>query len=153
VTGVAAAGQRGAVQNIYTGNYAAGARGVATGPGGTVAAGERGTAGNVYTGREVSGARGTVYNPRTGQGVSVGGVSGNLGGVGRVGDDVYASRDGNVYRRTNEGWQQRTGGNWNSARPTAGLERDSAARLGGNWRSGAVGSSWRGMRGGGFRRR
>jgi hypothetical protein len=152
-TGIAAAGQRGAVQNVYTGNYAAGARAVATGPGGSVAAGERGSVGNAYTGSEVSGNRGTAYNPNTGRGASFGGVSGNRGGVERVGDDVYGYRDGNVYRRTEGGWQQRSGGGWNAASAPAGLERESAARRSGNWRSGAVGSSWRRFGGGGrFRR-
>jgi len=143
-TGVSAAGQRGAVQNVYTGNYAAGARGVAMGPGGTVAAGERGTVGNAYTGREVSGGRGEVYNPNTGRGASVAGASGNRGAVGRVGDDVYGYRDGRVYRRTEGGWQQRSGGGWSAASAPAGLERESSARRAGDWRSGAVGSSWRG---------
>jgi hypothetical protein len=153
-TGVAAAGQRGAVQNVYTGSYAAGARGVATGPGGSVAAGERGTVENAYTGREVSGGRGEVYNPSTGRGAAVGGVSGDRGAVGRVGDDVYGYRDGNVYRRNDNGWQMRSGGGWSSARAPEGLERESSARRAGNWRSGAFRSSWGGGRmGGGFRRR
>jgi hypothetical protein len=153
-TGIASAGQRGAVQNVYTGNYAAGARGVASGPGGTVAAGERGTVGNAYTGREVSGNRGTVYNPRTGQGTSVTGVHGDRAGVQRVGDDVYGYKDGSVWRRNDDGWQRRSGGGWSSASAPAGLERESAARREGNWRSGAVRSSWGGMRmgGGRFRR-
>ena len=149
-TGIASAGQRGAVQNVYSGNYAAGERGVAKGPGGTVAVGQRGTVGNAYTGREVSGGQGQVYNPKTGQGVSVGGVHGNQGGVGHIGDDVYATHDGNVFRKTDEGWQQRSGGNWNPATPSAGLERDSAARMGGDFRSGAFRQSWGGMDRGGF---
>jgi hypothetical protein len=155
-TGIASAGQRGAVQNVYTGNYAAGARGIATGPGGTTAVGQRGTVGNAYTGREVSGNRGEVYDPWTGRGTSVAGVHGNSGGAERVGDDVYGYRDGNVYRRNDGGWQRRSGGGWDTATAPAGLERESAARRAGNWRSGAVHSSWGGMRGGfrgGFRRR
>jgi hypothetical protein len=152
-TGVASAGQRGAVQNVYTGNYAAGARGVATGPGGSVAAGERGSVGNAYTGREVTGNRGEAYDPWSGRGTSFGGVHGSNAGVEHVGDDVYGYRDGNVYRRTEGGWQQRSRGGWSSAAAPAGLERESSARWAGNWRAGAVGSSWRGRGGGRFRRR
>jgi len=106
-TGIASAGQRGAVSNVYTGNYAAGGRGVAVGPGGSVAVGARGTAGNAYLGTEVSGGRGAVYNRNTGQVTTYGRATGAGGGtVARVGDDVYAGKDGNVYRNTGDGWQQ-----------------------------------------------
>jgi len=141
------------VQNVHTGNYASGGRGVARGPGGTVAAGAHGTVSNAYTGQEVSGGRGIVYNPNTGQGVSVGGVHGDMGGVGRVGDDVYATHDGKLYRKTGEGWQQQAGGNWNPATPPDGIKRDSAARSGEDARSGAYRKSCGGMNRGGGRRR
>ncbi|WP_213954466.1 MULTISPECIES: autotransporter [unclassified Variovorax] len=116
-TGIASAGQRGAVGNVYAGNYAAGARGVAAGPGGAVAVGGRGTAGNAYTGNEVSGGRGAVYNPNTGNVTGYARATGEGGGtVARVGNDVYAGKDGNVYRNTGDGWQQHTqGGGWSSA--------------------------------------
>jgi hypothetical protein len=111
-TGVATAGQRAAVQNVYTGNYATGARGVATGPGGTTAAGRTATVGNAYTGRETTVGKGTVYNPNTGNATSVGGVKTEQGSVVRLGDDVYGSRDGTVYRRDENGWQQRSTSDW-----------------------------------------
>jgi hypothetical protein len=95
-----------------------------------------------------------VYDLWTGRGTSFGGVHGNYGGVERIGDDVYASHDGNVYRRTEGGWQQRSGGGWSARSGPAGLERESAARWSGNWRAGAVRSSWEGRQfGSGFRRR
>lgn len=112
-TGVASAGQRGAIGNAYTGNYAAGARGAAVGPGGSAAIGARGTAGNAYTGNEVSGGRGAVYNDRTGQVTTYGRATGAGGGtVAHVGDDVYAGKDGNVYRNTGDGWQKATPDGW-----------------------------------------
>lgn len=39
--------------------------------------------------------------------------NGNSGTVGRYGDDLYAGKDGNVYRRTDNGWQNYDNGNWN----------------------------------------
>ncbi len=40
---------------------------------------------------------------------------GNKGFVGHNGDDLYAGKDGNVYRRTDDGWQQYGNGSWNQA--------------------------------------
>jgi hypothetical protein len=39
---------------------------------------------------------------------------GNSGFVGRKGDDLYAGRDGNVYRRSDSGWQSWDNGGWNN---------------------------------------
>jgi len=122
-TGVSSAGQRSAVQNVYTGNFAAGGRGIATGPQGNVAVGRGGVAGNVYTGDAVAAGRGAVYNKDTGEWTRVGGVAGQEGGKAvRVGDDVYAGKDGNVYRRTEGGgWEQHTpGGGWQPAQGGGG---------------------------------
>lgn len=178
-TGIASAGQRGAVSNIYTGNYAAGGRGVATGPGGNVVVGARGTAGNAYTGNQISGNRGAVYDKETGTWTRFGGATGTDGGhVGHVGDDVYAGKDGNVYRNTGDGWQKYTkGSGWQSTpgsaqgqatkNATGGLggsqhpqhlDQDRSARQLGNERAGNLRESSLGMnrsfgRGGGGRRR
>jgi hypothetical protein len=38
--------------------------------------------------------------------------NGNSGTIGRYGDDLYAGKDGNVYRRTDNGWQSYDNGNW-----------------------------------------
>jgi hypothetical protein len=109
-TGTRAAGQRGAVSNVYTGNYAFGASGVARNDAtGITAVGQRGTAGNAYTGREVSGGRGTVYNPNTGNATDVSGFRTNSGGGAmKVGDNVVAGKDGQVYARDSNGeWQSK----------------------------------------------
>ncbi|HEY1435293.1 MAG TPA: autotransporter [Thermoanaerobaculia bacterium] len=122
-TGTLAAGQRGSVSNVYTGNYASGGRGVATNTKtGATAAARGGTVGNAYTGNSVSGGQAKVYNPNTGNTTKVGGVtSSNGGGAARVGDtavgktssgDYYASHDGNVYKNTGDGWQQKTSNGW-----------------------------------------
>jgi hypothetical protein len=41
-------------------------------------------------------------------------------GVGRTeGGDLYAAKDGEVYRRTDDGWQQHDGNDWNAREPRA----------------------------------
>jgi hypothetical protein len=105
---------------------------------------------------------------------------GNNSGVARTGSgDVYAGRDGNVYRNTGSGWQQYDSGGWNSvpgatpqqreqaqqratqARESGGtnstvgqLNRDSAARAEGAQRTrdaGAYSSGSGGMNSGSYR--
>lgn len=105
-TGVAAAGQRGGVHNVYTGDYAYGSRGVVQGPGGGTMSGGRVTAGNTRTGNEVSAGRVTVTDPNSGRSGSVSGISSDRGSVVRVGDEVYAGKDGNVYKKSSGGWEQ-----------------------------------------------
>ena len=125
-TGVAAAGQRGVVQNAYTGNFVAGERGVATGPGGSAIGGNRVVAGNPYTGNQVNANRGAAYNASTGQVTRFGGIRGDQGAVGHIGDDVYAGRNGDVYRHTDAGWEQHTsGGGW---QPVPGSAQGQATR-------------------------
>lgn len=126
-TGIAAAGQRGAVGNVYTGNYASGARGVATGPGGNVIGGSHVDIGNVNTGNEISGTRGAYYNQSTGEVTKFGGIHGEQGTIGHVGDDVYAGHDGSVYRNTGSGWEKFTpGSGWAPA--SAGQGEGAATR-------------------------
>ncbi len=98
-TGNLSAGQRSAVGNVYTGNYAYGGRGGTVNTrGGGSASGGRVTAGNVYTGNQVTAGRisGTTGSGESG---SAAWARGDEGGVARVGDDVYAGHDGNVYKR------------------------------------------------------
>ncbi|QXI18060.1 autotransporter [Pseudomonas hamedanensis] len=140
-TGVAAAGQRAAVHNVYTGNYAAGRSGVAVGPKGAAIAGERVTVGNVRNGTQVTANRGAVYNPNTGNSTQYAGVRGRNSGAARVNDNVYAGHDGNVYKKTDNGWQAMPKGG--AARPAPinnnaqlqNLNRESAARHLGNQRT------------------
>jgi hypothetical protein len=111
-----AAGQRGAVRNVYTGDYAYGGRGSMT----------SGTSGKTYTGGRV-----TVGNSNTGQSGSAGYIRGENGGVARVGDSIYAAKDGTVYRKGANGWEQNSGGGWgsvNTPAPTAGQNKAGAAQ-------------------------
>jgi hypothetical protein len=162
-TGIAAAGQRGAVHNVYTGNYAAGHSGEVAGPNGGAIAGQHVTAGNVRTGTQVNANRGAVYNPNTGNTTQYAGIQGRNSGMAHVGDNVYAGHDGNVYKKTDSGWQSMVGG-WGSTRidpanaaQVQHLDRESAARSFGNDRFNDFHSSSRMMNhsfgGGGFHRR
>ena len=120
-TGVASAGQRGAVGNVYSGNFATGSRGVAVGPEGGAVVGRHGTAGNIYSGNTVSGGKGAYYNPNTGEWTQIGAATGEGGRtVAKVGDNVYAGSNGNVYRRTDNGWEQYT--------PSGGWQQPPASR-------------------------
>jgi hypothetical protein len=158
-TGTLAAGQRSAVGNVYTGNYAYGSRGTAT---------------NTRTGQTVTGGRVTGGNVYTGSQGSAGYLRGEQGGIARVGDDVYAGKDGNVYKRADGGgWQERqSDGSWGSVQDparTGNLEQQHGARsdgqrrvdgydhsrasgYGSDYRSGGGGTRMGGMRGGGRRR-
>jgi hypothetical protein len=145
-TGTAAAGQRGVVTNAYTGNYAYGARGAAVNP---------------RTGQAVSAGRVATGNVYSGQGGSAGYIRGESGGVARVGNDYYASRDGTVYRNTGGGWQQNSGSGWgNVSTPasTQSLNTQSQVRSSGqtrvnNYQSAGGARMGGGMRSGGGRRR
>jgi len=75
---------------------------------------------------------------------------GNNSGVARTGSgDVYAGRDGNVYRNTGDGWQKYDNGGWNSTqKPTPqqqqDLNNDRAARADGAQRTRDAGAANRG---------
>jgi hypothetical protein len=112
-TGTLVTGQKGAVKNVYSGNYAYGGRGTAT---------------NTRTGASVSGGKVTVGNAYTGNSTTVGGITaskpgeppksmvgvkgdqGSVIAVGSPGDkQVFGTKDGNVYRRGDNGqWEQVT---------------------------------------------
>jgi hypothetical protein len=120
---------------------------------------------NPRTGQTVTAGRVAAGNVYSGTGGSAAYVRGQSGAVGRVGDDVYAARDGNVYRRTDSGWQQRSGGSWSGTSATSSLNRDAQARSTGQARvsgyqaaggaaySGGARAGGGGARGGGGRRR
>ena len=58
-------------------------------------------------GRQATAGRVGGYNPATGEGGSAAWVRGEQGGVARVGDDVYGTKDGSVYKRDGAGdWSQ-----------------------------------------------
>jgi hypothetical protein len=124
-TGGIAAGQRGAIGNVYTGDYAYGGRGVARTGEGNLVGGSRVTVGDADSGRQATAGRVGGYNPATGEGGSAGWVRGEEGGVARVGDDFYGSKDGNIYKRDGAGdWSQvERSGDWNRV-PDPGRVQD-----------------------------
>lgn len=140
-TGTTANGTRYAVRggtntNVYTGTTATGRGAVAYNPNtGRISAGQAGSVTNAYTGHSAAGARGVTYNPQTGviSGGAVGGVrNGSTGevtaggsafaynpktntGVAVANNNVYADRNGNIYRyNQSNGVQQRTENGWES---------------------------------------
>ena len=151
-TGRTTVAGRGANTNIYTGNTA-GYRGGATyNPNtGIVAGGGAGYAGNIYSGQGTAGRGGFAYNTNTGAGVAAGK------------NNVYAGKDGTVYRynRDSGGWSSNSGSGWQSTtKPDANLQRQQQMRTQGAQRSQnfnstrSYGGSMGGARmGGGGRRR
>ncbi len=128
-TGVLSAGQRGAVENVYTGNYASGGRGIARDTdSGVVAGGRGGTIGNADTGREISAGSGAIYNPNTGESTRVSGIGGDSGRVVNVDGDIYAGHDGNVYRHTDDGWEQLNRGQGPTQQRADDVAREQADR-------------------------
>jgi hypothetical protein len=86
-----------------------------------------------------SDSRGTVRGTQTSRGGAAVRVRGEQGraGVARTGEgDLYAGRDGNVYRRSDDGWQKReAGGEWNSVERSperAAARADAAERVKGS---------------------
>jgi hypothetical protein len=116
--GRATAGQ---AYNPYTGAYGATRQGSnAYSQWGSSAVSKNGR--SAYT-QHYSDARGTVGSIQGSQGgAAVGGVSptGSSGFVGKTGGgDMYAGKDGSVYRNNGSGWQKYDSGNWNSVnKPT-----------------------------------
>jgi hypothetical protein len=168
--------------NAWTGNAWAGSAGMSyNSRTGTVAAGQRSAVGNAYSGNWAAGSRATAVNPRTGQAVTAGRVAGGnvysgtggsagyvrgeSGGAARVGNDVYATHDGNVYRNSGSGWEQRSGGGWSGTSAPSSVSRDAQVRSTGQARvnsyqsaggasySGGARSGGGGARGGGGGRR
>ena len=63
--------------------------------------------------------RGTVGGVQTSRGGAAIGVDRTFGSDGFIaktgGGDLYVGHDGNIYRRTEDGWQKRDNGGWNNA--------------------------------------
>jgi hypothetical protein len=141
---------RGANTNIYSGNTYAGRGAAAYDPKtGIVAGGGAGYAGNIYSGQGAAGRGGFAYNTNTGAGVAVGG------------NNVYAGKDGTVYRydRQNGNWSQNSGNGWQSTnRSQPSLQQQQQARATGqqraqNFSRSTTGTRMSGARMGGARRR
>lgn len=136
---------RGTNTNIYTGNTVGGRGAIGYNPNtGVVGGAGAGYAGNIYSGRGTAGRGGFAYNTKTGAGVAVGA------------DNVYAGKDGSVYRynRQNGGWSQNSGSGWqNASKPQMNLQQQQQARSIGQQRSYNFSRSMSGgMRSGGRRR-
>jgi hypothetical protein len=138
--------RRSAGYNAQTGNLWSRQAGVAyNSRTGTLAAGHKASITNAFTGNTASGGRGVVYNPNTGL-TRVGGVQGDRGGAARVGDvkgiktdnNVFAGKDGNVYRKGENGWEKFGKDNvWEGAQQDRArdFEREQKAREKGDKRS------------------
>ena len=73
------------------------------------------------TTRTASGSGGGSAVTRTG------GAGGNSGAVKTGSGDMYAGRDGNVYKNTGDGWQKSDGnGNWNNVQPPTDAQKQQA---------------------------
>jgi hypothetical protein len=150
-TGRSTVAGRGYNTNVYTGNTA-GYRGAATyNPNtGIVAGGGAGYAGNIYSGQGTAGRGAFAYNTNTNAGIAAGK------------DNVYAGKDGTVYRynRGTGDWSSNTGSGWQPAtKPDANLQRQQQMRTQGAQRTSNFNSMQSnrgrmgGMRMGGGRRR
>src|SRR5262249_47412501 len=149
-TGTVAAGQRGVVGNVYSGNYAYGARGAAVNP---------------RTGQAVSAGRVTTGNVYSGASGSAGYVRGQSGTAVRAGGDVYATHEGKVYGNRGRGWRRGGGSSWRGGSEpartqslntqqevrSAGQARVDTYRATSGYHGGGGGGG--GYRGGGGRRR
>lgn len=153
-TGRVVAGAGAAAGNIASGNgVAAGARtavnsdtgrvtqsvgAIARGPGGATAGGAFSSSGPAG---DVKGAGYVRSSERTGEV--------HRGGAIDVNGNMYAGRDGNVYRNTGEGWEKMGADNrFTPSQPTAGLDSERMARGRGLEREAAVNNF---QRNGGFK--
>ncbi len=147
-TGARYAGQAGQITNVYTGNSAAGARGTAYNPNtGVISGGAVGGVRNASTGQVTAGGGGFAYNTNTNTGVAVGN------------NNVYATKDGSVYRyNQSTGMQQKTSSGWETVQRSADrswVQNQQNARGLGEMRTRDFSSMRGNVRngGGGFRRR
>jgi hypothetical protein len=69
---------------------------------------------------DARGAAGSFSSSTGAEGAGARGAGGNSGGaVKTAGGDVYAGADGNVYKKTDNGWQKYDNGSWNAVqKPT-----------------------------------
>ncbi len=131
-TGAVAVGHRGAVENVYTGNYAYGGHVAGVDPTNKIA----GQAGRVTVGNEDSGRSATfshmdVTGP-DGKHLDAGDVRGQGGAVGHISNNVYGARDGNVYHYNSDThqWDQlNSGGAGQAARSRAAAPPGSPAGI------------------------
>lgn len=85
----------------------------------------------VQTGH-VSNSQGSYAGARSSTGAAVVGGSGNYGSgaVGRTSSgDLYAAKDGNVYKNTGSGWESHNNGSWNSASRSTTQSRPPSSQM------------------------
>ena len=123
--------------NTNTGRVTQSAGAIARGPGGATAAGAFNTTG---AGGDAKGAGYVRSSERTGEV--------HRGGVADINGDMYAGRDGNVYRNTGDGWEKMGADNrFARSQPATGLDSERMARGRGMEREAAVSNF---QRNGGF---
>jgi len=72
------------------------------------------------------GSAGSFSSSTGATGAGVSGAGGNRAGVVKgAGGDVYAGADGNVYKKTSDGWEKYDDGSWNSVKPPTQDSRSS----------------------------
>jgi hypothetical protein len=106
---IASAGQRTAVQNVYTGNYATAGAGWRWARRGAIAGGKV-TVGNAVTGDEATARRGAAYNPNTGEVTTFGSIHGEQGTIARVGEMSTRDTTATSTGARMSGWEQHTPG-------------------------------------------
>ncbi len=150
-TGARAAGQRGYVDNAYTGQWAEGARAAGYNPETDRYAAARGVEAGGPAGNTVEAGKVTAGNTATGNQVTAAGVKTDNGTWGvahtdgnttvATGNNVYSTRDGQVYRdQSGSGgsWEKYSNGSWsatNNTRAVSELNQQRATRTDGDWRS------------------
>ncbi len=115
--GIAAAGQ---AYNPYTGAYAAARQGSnAYASWGSSVAGKGGQSAHAQHYATAQGKVGSVQTSTGGKAVGASTARGSTA-AGKTGSgDIYAGHDGNVYRKTDSGWQQYDNGGWSNVQKAA----------------------------------
>ena len=110
-----------------------------------VARGDQWATTSRYT-NNVTGNTTRVTRGSEGGGAITSGSPGDRSGVARTeGGDVYAGRDGNVYKKDGDSWQKYDNGGWNGVEPTAQQRQqaqDRASQTGAQARDSAAASGW-----------
>lgn len=147
-TGIASAGQRGAIEDLAAETGIVQAREVAVTPTGTIIPARSGGFFRVREGDRVEflgGTKRTEITEVRGTTRTVTVRERSAGGtVVRSEEETFAGRDGRVYRHTERGWEARGEEGWEAARQTdAMLDEANAMRETANWRLGMARQSMR----------
>jgi hypothetical protein len=115
-------GSRSAAQayNPYTGTYAAthqGSSPTAQWGSSVVSKGNQTAYGQHYS--TAAGTAGSVQTSSGGKAVGASTAYGNAAAAKTANGDMYAGKDGNVYKNTGSGWQKYDNGSWNTVKPSA----------------------------------